>query len=155
MKFLVQYTDIVSTCSNTQHCFLRCAAKAKLPADKLVAELKSSLCWKDSTLSVIKHVWNEQVHTCRILRVFSVWLFVCLFTSMSGGKGIYENWRGSLVEGYSNWGTYPREPSISLRALLKLWALECKTNCKWNNNSTKTNKQTIKTKRKWLEIIQN
>ncbi|XP_074619664.1 COMM domain-containing protein 6-like [Acropora palmata] len=38
----------------------RCAAKAKLPTDKLITELKSSLCWKDSTLAVIKHVWNDQ-----------------------------------------------------------------------------------------------
>lgn len=38
----------------------RCAAKAKLPAEKLTAELKSCLCWKDSTLSVVKRVWNEQ-----------------------------------------------------------------------------------------------
>ena len=41
--------------------FNRSAAKAKLPAEKLIAELKSSLCWKEATLSVIKHVWNEQV----------------------------------------------------------------------------------------------
>ncbi|XP_020628133.1 COMM domain-containing protein 6-like [Orbicella faveolata] len=38
----------------------RSAAKAKLPAEKLIAELKASLCWKEATLSVIKHVWNEQ-----------------------------------------------------------------------------------------------
>ncbi|XP_068703079.1 COMM domain-containing protein 6-like [Montipora capricornis] len=38
----------------------RCAAKAKLPTDKLIAELKTSLCWKESTLSAFKHVWNEQ-----------------------------------------------------------------------------------------------
>ena len=41
--------------------FNRSVAKAKLPAEKLIAELKSSLCWKEATLSVIKHVWNEQV----------------------------------------------------------------------------------------------
>lgn len=38
----------------------RSAAKAKLPTEKLIAELKSSLCWKENTLSVLKHVWNEQ-----------------------------------------------------------------------------------------------
>ncbi|XP_027053953.1 COMM domain-containing protein 6-like [Pocillopora damicornis] len=38
----------------------RSAAKAKLPSEKLIAELKSSLCWKENTLSVLKHVWNEQ-----------------------------------------------------------------------------------------------
>lgn len=44
-----------------KHTSNRSAAKAKLPAEKLFAELKSSLCWNEATLSVIKHVWNEQV----------------------------------------------------------------------------------------------
>ena len=55
------------------HNFLRSAAKAKLPADKLITELKSSLCWKEATLSVIKHVWNEQAR---------VWSIVIHCTSM-------------------------------------------------------------------------
>ena len=53
--------------------FNRSAAKAKLPAEKLIAELKSSLCWKEATLSVIKHVWNEQVSW-----VCSKFLFSCM-----------------------------------------------------------------------------
>lgn len=44
-----------------KHTSNRSAAKAKLPAEKRFAELKSSLCWNEATLSVIKHVWNEQV----------------------------------------------------------------------------------------------
>ena len=49
------------------HNCLRSAAKAKLPADKLITELKSSLCWKEATLSVIKHVWNEQARVWSII----------------------------------------------------------------------------------------
>nr|XP_058968652.1 COMM domain-containing protein 6-like [Pocillopora verrucosa] len=40
--------------------FNRSAAKAEFPSEKLIAELNSSLCWKENTLSVLKHIWNEQ-----------------------------------------------------------------------------------------------
>ena len=66
------------------HNFLRSAAKAKLPADKLITELKSSLCWKEATLSVIKHVWNEQAR---------VWSITIHCTSMKKKFGILLWWR--------------------------------------------------------------
>ena len=56
-------TSLIRSSENEKKLYVlnRSAAKAKLPAEKLIAELKSSLCWKEDTLSVIKHVWNEQV----------------------------------------------------------------------------------------------
>ena len=38
----------------------RAAAEAKLSADDLVGELKSSLEWSEETMAVVRHVWKEE-----------------------------------------------------------------------------------------------
>lgn len=38
----------------------RSAAEAKLSADDLVGELKSSLEWSEEAMAVVRHVWKEE-----------------------------------------------------------------------------------------------
>lgn len=39
---------------------IRAAAQAKMSADALLAELKSSMEWSDGAMATLKHVWKEE-----------------------------------------------------------------------------------------------
>ena len=52
----------------------RTATHAKVPADKLISELRSSMAWQESILEAIKQVWAVQV--VRIIQVTQVSLVI-------------------------------------------------------------------------------
>ena len=54
---------LIFNLSTVGHCCFVCrsAARSKVVAEDLVKELKHSLAWSDGSLSVIKHLWADQV----------------------------------------------------------------------------------------------